>query len=56
MGNFRKKVFKPQLLGGTGSVTRVEQKIDENLMEQSVLVVGSPRYFAKEHPDPKCSA
>lgn len=52
MGNFRKRVFKPQLLGGTGSVTRVEQKIDENLMEQSVLVVGSPRYFAKEHPDP----
>lgn len=53
MGNFRKKVFTPQLLGGNGTVTRVEQKVDENLMEQSVLVVGSPRYFAKEHPSPE---
>lgn len=50
MGNFRKRVFKPLIIGGYGTVTRVEQKVDENLMEQSVLVVGSPRYFAKEHP------
>ena len=53
MGNFRKRVFKPLIIGGYGTVTRVEQKVDENLQEQSVLVVGSPRYFAKVHPDPE---
>lgn len=53
MGNFRKRVFKPLIIGGYGNVTRVEQKVDENLMEQSVLVVGSPRYFVKEHPQPE---